>query len=1223
MTQPSSSQSFWAEALEVAESLEKRLSPASQPPPSPDHPPPRKRVRYALSPDTSDVEPNGDDDGGDKGDPSSSSPPQDSSTTTLQYLPDHRTRLLDGGGHDAVHDYLAAAEYSGVSFGDFGDYMRKKDIKIQTQNASIAAAAADRGLAQIFANLTFYINGNTHPPMEELRRMILQRGGKCIPYIRAKTGLDFIIAPVLTLAKFREFKAHKLVREAWIVACAEQGKLLDWRRWRLRVDDGEARLDGFVKAVESGDAKVDTADQVAESPQGPTPRPMPVTTQAPIAATQSLLQPVRAAAQRPSTQHPNPRLPAIPTRVSHRSAGPVVPLPQPPNESIQQSVAAVDDASKDDAPDAVAAADPAKAINTATRPEGAWDNYFVHKSNVHAAELMKSEEFRARHTSERGNEAGFIDQFFENSRLHHLSTWKTELRVLVAKARDSAHRVPTVLAQAGAKRVYLHVDFDAFFVSAGVSSRPHLRGKPVVVCHSSKGGRDSTSEVASASYEARAKGVKNGMSLGRARQLVGAELETIPYEFETYRRHSEAFYTVLLGYADELEAVSVDEALLDVTGAVTAISLAPEEAGATSSDPAIQLGDRIRADIRGITGCEVSIGISHNLLLARLATKKAKPAGIFHLRAEEAPAFLAPLDVDQLPSVGHSTRAKMQEAFGSTLCGDLLAQNRSVLRKTLGPKTGDTIYNFLRGNDDRRLQPDKERKSVSAEMNYGIRFQNQDQADRYVADLGAEVAKRLRSVSARGGHITLKIMTRHPDAPVEPPKFLGHGKCETVNRSGTFGRPTDDAETIGREAVRLLNDMNLDPVELRGVGIQITKLETGMPKGQSMLSFARPVTDKVAKVDTVIDEGVGDDGPLGNGTVSEERSGETTRTASPVPLVVDPQSNHIDSEWLAGLPLDIRQEFEEQHGAMGATKRRQPEEAPAPPKATKSTLRPEAHITRQLRPKLKTQMGVKDIAARPLYGAWARAGGGQSRDTSLEPVRPPKRTREDSAVASEADSDIELLDPEPQPDDMPEFVGAFKTSDLRALGIDLDFISALPDDMQAEIVQSRRDEVQRQQAMAQARARTRTRVSASISPSHRRPGAGSRSPSVMPRIPAPRASVVKRPALLGACDTADVAQVLAKWVKERPSPANEDVARISKYLVKCVTGSMGGIDHVGVLLRGMRGLLRDLQRGDETPAEGEAEDGARDCKAWWAAFEEMKCAVDVMLVARMGAPLGL
>lgn len=167
-------------------------------------------------------------------------------------------------------------------------------------------------------------------------------------------------------------------------------------------------------------------------------------------------------------------------------------------------------------------------------------------------------------------------------RLHHLSNWKAELKLLVAQAQSAAESSETVHTLApGAKplrtddlsftdttlpkaqtrstttiighakgsnagdaeKIFFHVDFDAFFVSCGLATRPHLRGKPVVVCHSQgnqgsrtddrnqdavERGKGSTSEIASCSYEARAKGVKNGMSLGQARKLC-PEVQTIPY----------------------------------------------------------------------------------------------------------------------------------------------------------------------------------------------------------------------------------------------------------------------------------------------------------------------------------------------------------------------------------------------------------------------------------------------------------------------------------------------------------------------------------------------------------------------------------------------------------------------------------------------------------------------------------------------------------------------
>jgi DNA repair protein REV1 len=113
----------------------------------------------------------------------------------------------------------------------------------------------------------------------------------------------------------------------------------------------------------------------------------------------------------------------------------------------------------------------------------------------------------------------------------------------------------------------------------------------------------------------------------------------------------------------------------------------------------------------------VSIGISHNILLAKLATRRAKPAGVFHLLPNAIPEFIAPLNVEDLPSVGYSMRHKIEEKFGTARCGDLLEHPKGAFRGVLGPKTGDMIWGYIRGMDDRKLEPHKERKSVSAEMN--------------------------------------------------------------------------------------------------------------------------------------------------------------------------------------------------------------------------------------------------------------------------------------------------------------------------------------------------------------------------------------------------------------------------------------------------------------------------------------------------------------------------
>lgn len=196
-----------------------------------------------------------------------------------------------------------------------------------------------------------------------------------------------------------------------------------------------------------------------------------------------------------------------------------------------------------------------------------------------------------------------------------------------------------------------------------------------------------------------------------------------------------------MAHADDLQAVSVDEALIDVTSSVTRIraELAEQPDGADESvDPAKDFAEAIRAQVKKITGCEgacsrstllngpadasnaVSIGIAPNIMLARLASRRAKPAGSFHLRPEDAPDFLAPLDIDDLHGFGHSARQKALEKLGATNLGELAKKSKAVLCDALGKGTGETLYKAIRGINERQLESDKPRKSVSCDINVGL-----------------------------------------------------------------------------------------------------------------------------------------------------------------------------------------------------------------------------------------------------------------------------------------------------------------------------------------------------------------------------------------------------------------------------------------------------------------------------------------------------------------------
>ena len=206
-------------------------------------------------------------------------------------------------------------------------------------------------------------------------------------------------------------------------------------------------------------------------------------------------------------------------------------------------------------------------------------------------------------------------------------------------------------------------------------------------------------------------------SLGKARELC-PDIETMPYDFELYSQIRAIFYKILLAYADQLQPISVDEAYLDVSSRVPSV----HEDVVASHRAAISLAENVRDEIRRETNCEVSIGISHNMVLARLATKRAKPASSFHLLPSEVVDFLAPLEVDDLPGVGWNMADKLDKKLGIKTLSNILEAGKAKLQDCLGPNLGIKIYDFARGIDARPLEPPGPRKSVSVEMNYAIRF---------------------------------------------------------------------------------------------------------------------------------------------------------------------------------------------------------------------------------------------------------------------------------------------------------------------------------------------------------------------------------------------------------------------------------------------------------------------------------------------------------------------
>jgi DNA repair protein REV1 len=231
----------------------------------------------------------------------------------------------------------------------------------------------------------------------------------------------------------------------------------------------------------------------------------------------------------------------------------------------------------------------------------------------------------------------------------------------------------------------------------------------------------------------------------------------------------------------------------------------------------------LRQQIFERTKCTASIGIGANKLLARLATKKAKPDRLFHLRRDSVDAYLRELSVRDLPGVGWELGKKL-EAAGVKTVEQLRSKTDGWLQSVCGgAKTVQSLMQTARGIDKSPVEPDKPPQTIGAQITWGVRFQNATQVQVFVAKLANEVAARLAEARLAGRSICVKLKRRRPDAG-PPHKHLGHGPCDDLSKSVHFQVACTSAAAIGHEAHQLVLSLNVPPDEVRGIGITIGKL---------------------------------------------------------------------------------------------------------------------------------------------------------------------------------------------------------------------------------------------------------------------------------------------------------------------------------------------------------------------------------------------------------------
>jgi DNA polymerase-4 len=376
----------------------------------------------------------------------------------------------------------------------------------------------------------------------------------------------------------------------------------------------------------------------------------------------------------------------------------------------------------------------------------------------------------------------------------------------------------------------LHLDMDAFYASAEQASKPSLRGKAVVV-----GGIGPRGVVATASYEARVFGVHSAMPIGQARRLAPNAAYLVP-RFRLYREVSDQVMGLLRELSPLVEPLSLDEAFVDL------------EAGEAAWDAASArlVGERLRDEIKAVTGLTGSVGLAASKMLAKIASEGAKPDGLMLIVPGTERAMLGPMSVRTLPGVGPATGDHLRRA-GITTVEEIAEAGEDELVRLLGKSHGASLYAMALAHDDRPVVAERDAKSVSVEDTYDVDIHDRVRVRTEVQRLAERCVQRLRGAERSGRTVVLKV--RRYD-------------FSTLTRSETLRGPTDDPAVVREAAARLLESVDTTGgVRLLGVGV------TGLADYTQEDLFAQARAQAEAHAaegqrETEGADGAGDEGPV-------------------------------------------------------------------------------------------------------------------------------------------------------------------------------------------------------------------------------------------------------------------------------------------------------------------------------------------------------------------------
>ncbi|WP_426452365.1 DNA polymerase IV [Paenibacillus sp. S-38] len=392
-------------------------------------------------------------------------------------------------------------------------------------------------------------------------------------------------------------------------------------------------------------------------------------------------------------------------------------------------------------------------------------------------------------------------------------------------------------------RVILHIDMNAFYCSVHEAVEPDkYKDKPTAVAGSVELRHGI---VVTSSYRARAKGVKTGMQVREALKVC-PDLILIQPDFDLYRRFSRAFMKIAYAYSPLVQAVSIDECYVDITGS---------KIFGTPLEIADSIQQRIRIEL--LLPC--SIGVAPNKLLAKMASDMLKPNGISVLRKRDVPNVLWPMPCGQLYGIGRKTAEKLKRLQIHTL-GELAAADEHLLVSKFGVM-GAALKRAANGEDDAPVNPDSEQsKSIGHTTTLPVNYKDRTEIHRVFLNLSDQVGRRLRKQGLMAG--TVQITIRDPD-------------MKTITRAMKLKEPTEQTDEFYRAACILFDKHWPEGSEVRLLGVTLQSLTARSEAAVQLDLFSyqqQPAKDKLTKVMDVLRDKFGEGAVLTAGMLGDDPS---------------------------------------------------------------------------------------------------------------------------------------------------------------------------------------------------------------------------------------------------------------------------------------------------------------------------------------------------------------